>query len=159
MKQTRLLVNNPCPIEEDPTRAASTRPPGEPRPPPGANEFKVWRELSTRWADNDIYGHVNNTVFYVWFDTAVNGWLIDQGMLDIESGDPIGLVVETRAAISPPSLSRSRSRPGSPCRTSAARASATESGFSPRASRPPRPRASSFTSSSTGHSPPGAHSR
>ncbi len=60
------------------------------------DEFKVWRELTTRWADNDSYGHVNNTVYYKWFDTAVNTWLIDQGMLDIADGDPIGLVVETR---------------------------------------------------------------
>nr|WP_283938263.1 thioesterase family protein [Sphingomonas brevis] len=51
--------------------------------------------IATRWADNDAYGHVNNTVFYQWFDTAVNGWLVEAGLLDIETGDPIGLVVET----------------------------------------------------------------
>lgn len=59
-------------------------------------EFKVWRRLTTRWADNDAYGHVNNTVYYEWFDGAVNGWMITRGMLDIAHGDPIGLVVETR---------------------------------------------------------------
>ena len=64
--------------------------------PAGRSEFKVWRRLTTRWADNDAYGHVNNTVFYQWFDSAVNAWLIDHGMLDIERGDPIGLVVSTR---------------------------------------------------------------
>ena len=64
--------------------------------PAARADFKVWREVSTRWADNDTYGHVNNTVFYEWFDTAVNAWLIDEGMLDIAAGDPIGLVVETR---------------------------------------------------------------
>jgi acyl-CoA thioester hydrolase len=58
-------------------------------------EFKVWRRFTTRWADNDAYGHVNNTVFYQWFDSAVNGWLVDQGLLDIASGDPIALVVQT----------------------------------------------------------------
>src|SRR5438270_10541194 len=58
-------------------------------------DFKVWRRLTTRWADNDAYGHVNNTVFYQWFDSAVNAWLVEQGMLDIEHGDPIGLVVST----------------------------------------------------------------
>lgn len=58
-------------------------------------EFKVWRRFTTRWADNDAYGHVNNTVFYGWFDSAVNGWLVEQGLLDIQSGDPIALVVET----------------------------------------------------------------
>ena len=62
------------------------------------SEFKVWRTFTTRWADNDAYGHVNNTVFYQWFDSAVNGWLVDQGLLDIASGDPIALVVETRCA-------------------------------------------------------------
>ena len=57
--------------------------------------YPVWREIGTRWADNDAYGHVNNTVHYQWFDTAVNGWLLDAGLLDLEAGDPIGLVVET----------------------------------------------------------------
>ena len=61
----------------------------------GRESYKVWREIGTRWADNDAYGHVNNTVHYTWFDTAVNAWLIEQGLLDIAAGDPIGLVVET----------------------------------------------------------------
>lgn len=64
--------------------------------PAGRSEFKVWRRFTTRWADNDAYSHVNNTVFYQWFDSAVNAWMVDQGMLDIERGDPIALVVETR---------------------------------------------------------------
>jgi acyl-CoA thioester hydrolase len=66
--------------------------------PAHRSEFKVWRRLTTRWADNDMYGHVNNTVFYEWFDTAVNAWLMEQGMLDIEQGDPIGLVVSTHCS-------------------------------------------------------------
>ena len=61
----------------------------------GREAYRVWREIGTRWADNDAYGHVNNTVYYQWFDTAVNAWLIDAGLLDIDKGDPIGLVVET----------------------------------------------------------------
>lgn len=61
----------------------------------GRAAYKVWREIATRWADNDAYGHVNNVVHYSWFDTAVNGWLIEAGLLDVETGDPIGLVVET----------------------------------------------------------------
>ncbi len=61
----------------------------------GRGAYPVWREIATRWADNDAYGHVNNVVHYAWFDTAVNAWLIDNGLLDIEHGDPIGLVVET----------------------------------------------------------------
>jgi len=65
------------------------------RTPPTRAEFKVWRTLATRWADNDAYGHVNNTVFYQWFDSAVNAWLIEQGLLDIADGDPIALVAET----------------------------------------------------------------
>jgi acyl-CoA thioester hydrolase len=46
--------------------------------------------------DNDAYGHVNNVVYYSWFDTAVNAHLIEQGVLDIYHGDTIGLVVETQ---------------------------------------------------------------
>lgn len=61
----------------------------------GREAYKVWREVGTRWADNDAYGHVNNTVYYQWFDTAVNAWLIEAELLDIAQGDPIGLVVET----------------------------------------------------------------
>jgi acyl-CoA thioester hydrolase len=66
------------------------------KPPSTRSEFKVWREMTTRWADNDSYGHVNNTVYYEWFDSAVNAWMVAQAMLDIEKGDPIALVVETR---------------------------------------------------------------
>ena len=45
----------------------------------GRSAYPVWRELETRWADNDAYGHVNNVVHYSWFDTAVNAWLIENG--------------------------------------------------------------------------------
>jgi len=51
--------------------------------------------ISTRWMDNDAYGHVNNVVYYSWFDTAVNAWLVEHQLLDITRGDTIGLVVET----------------------------------------------------------------
>jgi acyl-CoA thioester hydrolase len=61
----------------------------------GRTAYPVWREIATRWGDNDAYGHINNVVHYSWFDTAVNGWLIEAGLLDIANGDPIGLVVET----------------------------------------------------------------
>ena len=61
----------------------------------GRAAYPVWREIATRWSDNDVYGHVNNVVHYSWFDTAVNAWLIEAGLLDVERGDPIGLVVET----------------------------------------------------------------
>ncbi|PWE18241.1 thioesterase [Marinicauda salina] len=58
-------------------------------------DFRAFEPIETRWADNDVYGHVNNVSFYAFFDTAVNRWLVDRGLLDIENGDPIGLVVET----------------------------------------------------------------
>ena len=61
----------------------------------GREAYRAWRIIDTRWSDNDAYGHVNNVVYYAWFDTAVNAWLIDQGLLDVATGDPIGLVVET----------------------------------------------------------------
>lgn len=51
--------------------------------------------LATRWGDNDVYGHVNNVVHYAFFDTAVNGLLVEAGVLDIANGPVIGLVVET----------------------------------------------------------------
>ena len=64
--------------------------------------YKYWHRIATRWSDNDVYGHVNNTVYYQWFDTTVNNWLISTGLLDLDGNDPIGLVVETgcRYAIS-----------------------------------------------------------
>ena len=52
-------------------------------------------DIQTRWMDNDVYGHVNNVVYYSYFDTAVNSYLIDAGALDIHHGAVIGLVVET----------------------------------------------------------------
>jgi acyl-CoA thioester hydrolase len=58
--------------------------------------FAHFRALATRWMDNDVYGHVNNVVYYSFFDTVVNQFLIEQGVLDIQSGIVIGLVVETQ---------------------------------------------------------------
>lgn len=60
------------------------------------DHYRVFRPISTRWMDNDVYGHVNNVVYYSWFDTAVNAWLIEQGALDIHTGEVIGLVIETQ---------------------------------------------------------------
>ncbi len=68
-----------------------TRPQAEPR-----SAFKAFRPIGTRWSDNDVYGHVNNVVYYSWFDTAVNGLLIDKGAIDIHNGKVIGLVIETQ---------------------------------------------------------------
>ena len=58
-------------------------------------DFAVTRQLPTRWSDDDTYGHVNNTVHYLMFDTAVNGWLIEASGVDIRRLPAIGLVVET----------------------------------------------------------------
>lgn len=66
------------------------------RPQPGRRtDYRAFYEIATRWLDNDIYGHMNNVVHYALFDTAVNGWLIGRGALDIHAGRQIGLVVET----------------------------------------------------------------
>lgn len=51
--------------------------------------------ITTRWSDNDAYAHVNNAVYYQYFDTVVNTWLIERGLLDVAAGATIGLVVET----------------------------------------------------------------
>ena len=58
-------------------------------------DYKVFQSIPTRWIDNDIYGHMNNVVHYSLFDTAVNGWLVEQGLLEFHRGARIGLVVET----------------------------------------------------------------
>ena len=70
---------------------AAARPAPEPR-----SGYTVFRSFGTRWMDNDAYGHVNNVVYYSWFDTAVNAYLIEQGVLDIHQGQTIGLVIETQ---------------------------------------------------------------
>lgn len=66
------------------------------RPGPSHRDaYRAFRAIPTRWMDNDVYGHMNNVVHYSLFDTAVNGWLVEQGVLDLHRGDQIGLVVET----------------------------------------------------------------
>jgi acyl-CoA thioester hydrolase len=67
------------------------------RATPQAREaYRAFRPITTRWMDNDVYGHVNNVVYYSFFDTAVNGLLVEAGALDFHAGDVIGLVVETQ---------------------------------------------------------------
>ena len=58
-------------------------------------DLKAWTKIPTRWMDDDIYGHVNNVVYYSYFDTAVNGNLIRATGQDIRSQDAIGIVVES----------------------------------------------------------------
>jgi acyl-CoA thioester hydrolase len=62
---------------------------------PARTDYLVLRPLMTRWADNDVYGHVNNVVYYSYFDTAVNGWLMDATDTDIRLLPAIGIVAET----------------------------------------------------------------
>ena len=57
--------------------------------------YVQFTRLDTRWHDNDVYGHVNNVVYYSFFDTAVNGHLVRAGVLDIQTSPVVGLVVET----------------------------------------------------------------
>ncbi|RYG13003.1 MAG: acyl-CoA thioesterase [Burkholderiales bacterium] len=73
----------------------ATAPTSKPQPET-RDAYKAFRTISTRWMDNDAYGHVNNVVYYSWFDTAVNAYLIEQGALDIHRGATIGLVIETQ---------------------------------------------------------------
>ena len=72
-----------------------TNAPAKPEPE-GRQAYKAFRCITTRWMDNDVYGHVNNVVYYSWFDTAVNATLIEHGVLDIHGGQTIGLVIETQ---------------------------------------------------------------
>ncbi len=58
-------------------------------------DYRHFQTIPTRWMDNDIYGHVNNVNYYSYFDTAVNQYLIERGVLDIHNGDIVGFVVET----------------------------------------------------------------
>ncbi len=58
--------------------------------------YRHFLPIQTRWSDNDAYGHVNNVVYYSWFDTVVNEYLIAAGALDIGASPVVGLVVETR---------------------------------------------------------------
>ena len=77
--------------------AAQTPPPNPARPrPEPRTAYRALRAITTRWMDNDQYGHVNNVVYYSWFDTAVNAYLIERGALDPAQGAVIGLVVETQ---------------------------------------------------------------
>jgi len=62
---------------------------------PGRSDYKVFYPINTRWSDNDVYGHVNNVMYYSYFDTVANRYLIEQGGLDISSGEIVGFVVNS----------------------------------------------------------------
>jgi len=64
--------------------------------PENRHAYRHFQSIPTRWMDNDVYGHVNNVVYYSYFDTVVNQYLIEQHVLNIEASKVIGLVVETQ---------------------------------------------------------------
>lgn len=62
---------------------------------PTRDDYRVFYPITTRWSDNDVYGHVNNVTYYAWFDTAANRYLIEEGGLDISDGRIVGYVVNS----------------------------------------------------------------
>jgi acyl-CoA thioester hydrolase len=67
----------------------------DPKPAETRARYRHFLKIPTRWGDNDIYGHVNNVVYYSYFDTVVNTYLIERGALDIAKSTVIGLAVES----------------------------------------------------------------
>ena len=65
------------------------------RPPGRRADYAAFSTITTRWFDNDVYGHMNNAMHYQLFDTAVNGMLIESGLLDLHASETVFLVVET----------------------------------------------------------------
>ena len=65
------------------------------QPTPQRADYRHFQPITTRWHDNDIYGHVNNVTYYSFFDSAVNGYLIERGGLDIHDGEVVGFVVSS----------------------------------------------------------------
>ena len=65
-------------------------------------DYPHHRAIPTRWADNDVYGHVNNVEYYAFFDTVINAWLIAEGGLDIQDGAVIGLCAESHCEFTAP---------------------------------------------------------
>jgi acyl-CoA thioester hydrolase len=79
-----------------------------PDEPETRDKYRYFQTITTRWMDNDVYGHVNNVVYYSYVDTVANRYLIEQDVLDIEHGDVIGVAVESmcqfRRALSFPEI-------------------------------------------------------
>jgi acyl-CoA thioester hydrolase len=71
-------------------------------PVPTRTDYRWFLPIPTRWMDNDVYGHVNNVVYYSYFDTVVNRMLIAEGLLDIERSPTIGLCVESHCTFTAP---------------------------------------------------------
>lgn len=65
-------------------------------PIPTRTEYRHFTDITTRWMDNDVYGHINNVTYYSYFDTTANRYLIEAGGLDIHNGPVLGIVVESQ---------------------------------------------------------------
>lgn len=76
--------------------------PRDDHPLPSRADYRHHLAIATRWMDNDVYGHVNNVVYYSFFDTVINRYLIEQGGLDIHLGPVIGLAVDTACRFARP---------------------------------------------------------
>ena len=87
-------MNAPSPSSS----ASFSRPSGKRETPalPSRADFPCFLAIPTRWMDNDVYGHVNNVVYYSYFDTVINEYLIREGGLDIHAGEAIGYCVESQ---------------------------------------------------------------
>ena len=72
------------------------------RSPEVREQYQYFIDITTRWMDNDLYGHVNNVAYYSYFDTVVNRFLIEEGGLDIHASRVIGVVVESKCSFSRP---------------------------------------------------------
>ena len=81
----------------------------DPETPSG---YRYFLPITTRWMDNDVYGHINNVTYYSYFDTVANHYLIHEGGLDIHTGSVIGLVVESKCAYRAPLAYPDRLRAG-----------------------------------------------
>jgi acyl-CoA thioester hydrolase len=77
-----------------------------------ADRYRYFLPITTRWMDNDVYGHINNVTYYSYFDTVANHYLIHEGGLDIHGSSVIGLVVESRCAYRAPLAYPDRLRAG-----------------------------------------------
>ena len=67
-----------------------------PRPPPTTRaDYRYFQTITTRWQDNDVFGHVNNVVYYAWIDTAVNMFLIEHRILELGASEVVGVAAET----------------------------------------------------------------
>ena len=111
----RRRLGRPCAPARERRLTGAGRPgaAAERAQPLGRDAFARFVPLTTRWSDNDPYGHLNNVVYYAFFDAAVNAILIEAGLLDPAASPVIGLVAKAAAASFPASLSPTRSRSAS----------------------------------------------